>query len=135
MEMTKMGEKQRASLNQLLQIFREEKSSSICYLKCLMANIQYLQHVDNQTSRLHLEGDKSSDIPHMIKMLASPRPDGQQRVIFVNLRGHLKKELFKAIKKVQHIYVDQKIVSKKSSGIQRLNPTCTTTILSQFLYI
>jgi hypothetical protein len=105
-------ENQRASVNELLQIFREEKSSSICYLNCQMANIQYLQHVDNQTSRLHLEGDKDSDIPHLIKMLASPRPDGQQRVIFVKLSGYLKKEMLKAIKKV-HIYADQKIVSKQ----------------------
>jgi hypothetical protein len=110
-----MGEKQRASVNQLLQILREEKSpSQIIHLNCDMANIQYLQHVDNQTTLLNLKGDKDSDIPHLIKMLASPRPDGQQRVIFVDLFGvGMKKEMLKAIKTVHTLYADRKIVSIK----------------------
>jgi hypothetical protein len=98
--MSKMGEKQRASVNRLLQIFREEKSPrDFGYLNCRMSNIQYLQHADNQTSRLYLEGDKS-DIPHLMKMLASPRPDVQQRVIDLNIDGDLKTEILKSIKKV-----------------------------------
>jgi hypothetical protein len=75
MGMSKMEEKERACVNQLLQIFKEEKSP-IRFLSCRLANLQYLQHVDSQTSRLHLDGYEESDIPHLVQILASHRPDG-----------------------------------------------------------
>jgi hypothetical protein len=90
---------QRACLNQLLQILRDEKSQ-ICHLECQLANIQYLPHVDSHTTRLQLDGYKESDIPHLMKMLASPRPDGRQRVIALSLTVDLTKKIVEAIKKV-----------------------------------
>jgi hypothetical protein len=136
MEKSNIDDKQCAYVNQLLQILRENKSpSQISHLNCQMANIQYLQHVDNQISRIHLDGYEDSDILHLIKMLASPRPDGQQRVIYLNLGEELAIKMVKSIKKVciEEYY---SLSKKKSicSGILRLHPTCATTILSQFLW-
>jgi hypothetical protein len=96
---SKEMEQQRAYLNQLLQILRDERAP-IRHLDCQLANIQYLQHVDSQTGRLQLDGYEDSDIPHLMKMLASPRPDGRQRVIALSLTEDLTKKMVEAIKKV-----------------------------------
>jgi hypothetical protein len=107
-EMHKMGEMQRAAVNQFLEIFREEKSpAAIRQLNCRLASIPYIPHVDNQMTRLYSEAYEDSDIPQLMKMLASPRPDGQQRVMCLNISGNvdLKKEILKAIKKVCRRYI------------------------------
>jgi hypothetical protein len=108
MEMHKMGEQQRASVNQLLQTFRDEKSpTAIRQLNCRLASIQYIPHVDNQMTRLYTAADENLDIPHLIEMLAIARPDGKQRVMCLNISGNgdLKKEILKAIKKVCRRYI------------------------------
>jgi hypothetical protein len=125
MKMHKMGEQQRASVNQFLEIFREEKSpAAIRQLNCRLANIQYIPHVDNQMTRLYSEAYEESDIPHLMTMLASPRPDGQQRVMCLNISGSgdLKKEILKAIKKVlDDTYVTAKLKTEETPIIEISN--------------
>jgi hypothetical protein len=117
MGMTNIEENQRAYVYKLLQILSEKKSpSAFSNLSCHLADIQYLQHVDNQTSRLCLIGHEDSDIPQLMKMLASPRPDGQQRVIYLDISGDLKKEMLKAIKKVYRKCEEKKVYLFRNSA-------------------
>jgi hypothetical protein len=132
-EMSKMGEKQSRYVNELLQIFRDEKSSTFRLLSCRMVNIQYIQHVDNQTSKLYLEGYPDLDIlniPHLMEMLASPRPDGKQRVIYLSLSDDGKKELLNTIKQVCRL---QKSVSKKRGFFQEFR--ASTQAVPQPFYL
>jgi hypothetical protein len=46
-----------------------------------MPLIQYLPDIDNKMPIICLDLKQESDIPLLEKMLASPRPDGRQRVI------------------------------------------------------
>jgi hypothetical protein len=64
----------------------------------LLSNIQYLPDIDNKLQKIYLY-PKVLDIPMLMKMLASPRPDGQQRVIYMQHK-HFPRKMLKAIKEV-----------------------------------
>jgi hypothetical protein len=78
-----LNAKQCALLDQLLNIFRDGLPENKLHGYCCppMPNIQYLPHIDNKMQFIRLALEQESDIPILIKMLASPRPDGRQRVI------------------------------------------------------
>jgi hypothetical protein len=75
------------AVNQLLQLCRETipTISSIFFAGC-MSNIQFLADVDNKMGRIQIDcygmqSTADTDIPILMQLLASPRADGQQRVI------------------------------------------------------
>jgi hypothetical protein len=84
MKMSNLDENQVASVNQLLQICREKITniSSILFHRS-MSSIQFLPNVDNKMKIIDINchGTEEPDIPILIQFLATPRPDGQQRVI------------------------------------------------------
>jgi hypothetical protein len=78
----------RGFTNRLLKIFREEKSpNTFISMYTNIGNIQFLPDMDNKMHQLELTVDEDTDIdvgiPLLMKMLATPRPDGQQRVIWL----------------------------------------------------
>jgi hypothetical protein len=82
MKMSDLDENQVASVNQLLQICRE-KITSIprIILNHGLSNIQFLPNVDNKMKIIRCYGIEEPDIPMLMEFLASPRADGQQRVM------------------------------------------------------
>jgi hypothetical protein len=98
-----LNEQQRSFVNQLVKILRED-------LTCIftkLANLPFLPDMDNQKSQLYtLLVDADTDIPLLMKMLATPRSDGQQRVIqlFVVDTGQLIMKMLDAIKEVETEY-------------------------------
>jgi hypothetical protein len=82
MEMSHMDENQHAYVNRLLQLFREKMATitSISFCRYL-ANIQFLPNCDSKMKKIVCYGIEESDIPIVLEFLASPRPDGQQRVM------------------------------------------------------
>jgi hypothetical protein len=74
--------KQYALLDQLLNQFKDgiPENKSLGF-RCPMPDIQYLTDFDNKMPIIALYPRMGSDIPILMKMLASPRPDGRQRVI------------------------------------------------------
>jgi hypothetical protein len=93
--------KQCALLDQLLNKFKdglpENKFDAYWYP---MPLIQYLPDFDNKMPIINLELEDGSDIPNVMKMLASPRPDGRQRVICIPNEEHMV-GLIRTIKKVK----------------------------------
>jgi hypothetical protein len=82
MKLSHMDEKQRASVNQLLQLLKEKIATIHCVLfHSGLPNIQFLPNVDNKMERLVCLRVQESDIPILTEFLASPRADGQQRVM------------------------------------------------------
>jgi hypothetical protein len=81
--MNNLDEKQRAAVNQLLQLFREQLTTltSRILFRGTLSSIQFLADVDNGMKIIDCWEVEESDIPILIKLLASPRPDGQQRVM------------------------------------------------------
>jgi hypothetical protein len=94
--------KQCALLDQLLNKFKdglpENKLHTYCYP---MPLIQYLPDIDNKMPIICLDLKQESDIPLLEKMLASPRPDGQQRVIGIIGGKNLVCVLIRTIKEVK----------------------------------
>jgi hypothetical protein len=93
-----LNEQQLSFVYQLVKIFRED----LIRIFTKMASIPFLPDMDNQKSQyylLHLDAD--TDIPLLMKMLATPHPAGQQRVIrlFVDTR-QLVMKMLDAIKEV-----------------------------------
>jgi hypothetical protein len=88
MKMGHLDENQVASVNQLLQICRETITTMprISFYVNL-SNIQFLPDVDNKIKRIDCYGVKESDIPILMHFLASPRADGQQRVMQMHFRS------------------------------------------------
>jgi hypothetical protein len=82
MKMNHLDENQVTSVNQLLQLCREKIAtiSSIFFIRCL-SNIQFLPDVDNKMKIINCYGIEESTIPILMHFLASPRADGQQRVM------------------------------------------------------
>jgi hypothetical protein len=97
--MENLDAQQHGFVYQLVKIFRED----LIRISIKLANIPFLPDMDNQKSQLYfLYVDADTDIPLLMKMLATPRPDGQQRVIklFVKRRQFVMKML-DAIKQVK----------------------------------
>jgi hypothetical protein len=87
-EMGHLDENQVASVHELFQIFRETITTihSILFLHNL-SNIQFLPDVDNKMKKIRCYGIMESDIPILMQLLASPRADGQQRVMQMHFRS------------------------------------------------
>jgi hypothetical protein len=82
-----LDENQVASVNQLLQIFREQiPTNRGTYFDCSLSNIPFLPNVDNKIKRIDCFGIEESDIPILMAFLASPRADRQQRVMDMYIR-------------------------------------------------
>jgi hypothetical protein len=98
--------KQSALLNQLLNIFRDGLPTNKLHAYASMADIQYLPDIDNKMQKIGLYMGYSTalefDIPFLMKMLASPRSDGQQRVIHF-CHVEFPSNLLEAIKEVKNI--------------------------------
>jgi hypothetical protein len=100
--MEKLEEQQRDFVYQLVNIFREDL---IC-VSTKLANIPLLPDMDNQKSQLNiLHGHADTDIPLLMKMLATARLDGQQRVIHLVINSsRLVMKMLDAIEKVETQY-------------------------------
>jgi hypothetical protein len=75
---------ERTLVNQLLNTFRAGLPPNKLHAYTFMANIKYLPDIDNNMQKIELIGNSSgfeADIPFFMHLLASPRRDGQQRVI------------------------------------------------------
>jgi hypothetical protein len=99
-----LDENQVASVNQLLQLFREKITTipSIQFNRCL-SNIHFLPGVDDKMKIIDCYETKESDIPILIQFFASPRADGQQRVMTMHFWSEqfpVAQKLLDAIKEV-----------------------------------
>jgi hypothetical protein len=100
LETENLDEKQSASVNQLLHIFREEFPQTNLHVKC--STIKHLQDMDNkmQIILFHLIREES-DIPFLMNMLETPRADGQQHVVILtHFRKNLAQKMLNVIKQV-----------------------------------
>jgi hypothetical protein len=96
-ETENLDEKQCASVNQLLHIFREEFPQPNLHVQC--STIKYLQDMGNKMQILFQQIKEESEIPLLLNMLANPRADGQQHVVILNrFRGKLAQKMLNAIK-------------------------------------
>jgi hypothetical protein len=104
MKMSDLDENQVASVNQLLQLCREKITiPSVIITLCSLSSIQFLPDLDNKMRRINCCGIVESDIviPILMQFLASPRADGQQRVMQIEFRlGPVVQKLLNAIKEV-----------------------------------
>jgi hypothetical protein len=103
MELSHLDENQVASLNGLFQLCREKMTTIHCiYFNRCFSNIQFLPNVDNKVERIDCWGVEEWEIPILIQFLASPRADGQQRVLLmeIQLRNEKVQKLMDAIKEV-----------------------------------
>jgi hypothetical protein len=135
MKMSHLDENQVASVNQLLQLCRKKIATNCSIKFYYLSNIQFLPDVDNKMKRIDCFGIEESNIPILIKFFASPRADGQQRVIHIDfLLGVARQKFLDAIKEV---FEDPYIAShmcfsffycKFITGIPYINPTTATTI-------
>jgi hypothetical protein len=78
-KMANLGDQKRSFINQLHDLFREK----LIVIGTSLDNIQFLQDVDNKTRRIHLGLSANTDIRKLMNWLATPRPDGKQRVIWL----------------------------------------------------
>jgi hypothetical protein len=82
MKMSRLDEKQRASVNRLLQLCREKMTTiSHIYFNGCLSNIQFLPDVDNKMETISCAKIAKSDIPILMQFLATQRSDGKQRVM------------------------------------------------------
>jgi hypothetical protein len=97
-----LDEQQRSFVNQLVKIFRED----LIRVHTELANIPLLPDMDNRKSQLHLFGvDADTDIPMLMKILSTPHPSGQQRVIHLFVKTcQLVMKMLDAIKEVETQY-------------------------------
>jgi hypothetical protein len=99
-------EKQLASVNQLLQLFKEKIATiqKIVLYSGFFRNMQFLRDVDNKMERMVCSAVNELDIPILTEFLASPRADGQQRVMKLEFDRYTSpgvvQKLLDAIKKV-----------------------------------
>jgi hypothetical protein len=81
-QMSDLDEKQRSSVNQLLQLFRENITPTTdIHFNGNLSSLRFVADVDNKMNKMDCWGVVESDIPILMDLLASPRPDGQQRVM------------------------------------------------------
>jgi hypothetical protein len=105
LETENLDEKQWASVNQLLHIFREDFPEPNLHVQC--STIKQLQEMDNkiQTIRFHLNKEES-DIRLLMNMLKTPRADGKQHVLILgHLRTNLAQKMLNAIKQVFQMFL------------------------------
>jgi hypothetical protein len=82
MKMSHLDEHQVASVNQLLQLCKEKITTiHIIYFTNSLSNLQFLPDADNNLKIIGGFGIEESNIPLLMGFLASPRADGQQRVM------------------------------------------------------
>jgi polyphosphate kinase len=99
MEMSKLDENQRSSVNGLLQIFRDENLPIICTIR--LTDIKYLPNVDNKTCQIYLGLKEESEIAILMELCTTPRPDGKQRVMhLLHTAEDIVQKLLETIKKV-----------------------------------
>jgi hypothetical protein len=115
-EMGHMDETQRASVNRMLQIFREKITthSRMNFSDCSLSNIQFLADLDNKMDRIECSLIEETEIPILMQFLASPRPDGKQRVLKIYWIKYLElaQKLFDAIKEVHMFRMNYKWQTK-----------------------
>jgi hypothetical protein len=102
MKMSDLDENQVASVNQLLQICREKITTMpSIQLWDNLSSIQLLPDLDNKMKIIDCYGIQEWDIPILMGFLASPRADGQQRVMHMLFWfGTTAQKLLDAIKEV-----------------------------------
>jgi hypothetical protein len=90
-------------MNQLLRRFTVQELPNIHRITTSLDNCQYLQNVDNKTRLVYMTVNEESEISILMKLLTTPRPDGQQRVLVLTIGeygdGHLAAKLLEVIKK------------------------------------
>jgi hypothetical protein len=123
--MENLNAQQRGFVNQLVKIFRQDLIRVVTNL----ANIPLLPDMDNRKSQLFmllLYAD--TDIPLLMKMLATRHPSGQQRVIHLFVKCKVVVEMLDAIKEVetQNIFLNLKT---NCSGFPQFYQTFPTTLL------
>jgi hypothetical protein len=100
-----LEEKQCYFLNQVLDIYRQISAKTFLKIVCPLSSIQQpliLYQMDSKMEQIQLPTIQSElDIPILMKMLATPRQDGKQRVASMFFReDELARKLLAAIKKV-----------------------------------
>jgi hypothetical protein len=95
----KFDESQLLFVNRLLKTFLAHNN---LFIHCAVTNIKCLKDVEDKLRVNCLSVDEESDIPILMELLASPRPDGQQRVVFLYFAiNDLKQKMLETIKMVQ----------------------------------
>jgi hypothetical protein len=100
LETENLNEKQWASVNQLLHIFREEFPQTNLHVLC--STVTCLQDMDNKMQAIRFNLIKKEyDIPLLMNMLKTPRADGKQHVVILDhFRTNLAQKIVNAIKQV-----------------------------------
>jgi hypothetical protein len=100
LETENLDEKQSASVNQLLHIFREEFPQPNLQVEC--STIKHLQDMDNKMQTILFQLIKEeSEIPFLMNMLETPRADGQTHIVILyHFRKNLAQKMLNAIKQV-----------------------------------
>jgi hypothetical protein len=107
MEMKNLDEQQRGFMKQLLQIIRKNRRTDITVR---LDNIPFMPDMDNKTRLIFLAVNADTDIPLLMKMLATPRPDGQQKVIGLYIENdQMPMKMVDAIKQVENFLNHYKI--------------------------
>jgi hypothetical protein len=124
----------------MLNILRDGLPTNNLHAYCHLSNIQHLPDFDNKMQEISLSLKKASDIQILMKMLvASPRPDGQQRVIYLprvhNCATYLTSisillRTIKEVKMALNIFIQ--IASLNIPGFPLRHPTFGPTILHSF---
>jgi hypothetical protein len=97
--------KKNAFLDQLLSIIVKKASqidlSAYTNSEEAMTLIQSIPNIDDRMHKISLYVRKESQIPILMEFLASPRPDGKQRVICA--RTEMAQKVLESIKKVEKL--------------------------------
>jgi hypothetical protein len=100
----KSDAKQYALLDQLLNILGDGLPKNKLYSDVPNIHNPYLLDMYNKMKQIILSLNDYTDIPVLMKILASPRPDGQQRVIYVPSQvRYMTWVMLKAIKEVKNV--------------------------------
>jgi hypothetical protein len=84
MQMENLDEQKRGFMNQLLDTLREETPNNhIDDMATRLDNIPFLPDMDNRTTQSRFDVKADTDIPLLVNWLATPRSDGQQRVMWL----------------------------------------------------
>jgi hypothetical protein len=111
MKMENLDEQQRGfiNINQLFEIFRGD----LIRISTNFDNLPFLPPDISNT--LELDVDADTDIPLLMNLLATPRPDGQQRVIgLVISEPELTMEMVDAIEQVETSFSHFKIRERRN---------------------
>jgi hypothetical protein len=107
MKMKNLDEQQRCFMDRLLKIFRKRNSQyAFIDITTCMGNIPFLPpDMENKTRQISSEVYADTDIPLLMEMLATPRPDGQQRMIRLFFEEYqLAMRMVDAIKQVEKLF-------------------------------